>query len=130
MFEKILVPLDGSSTAEIALPYARLLAEKLDADVELLSLIDRGEIERSIADPDALTEVVCYHTARFERYLSQIAEGFFGRRPQGWRRRGLSVQRLKIVNLDCDRRATAVPVSSAGSSAAWLRRYCAVRVIL
>jgi hypothetical protein len=42
--KRILVPLDGSKTAESALPYARTLAERLDADVELLEVIDVGEI--------------------------------------------------------------------------------------
>ena len=50
MFEKILVPLDGSKTAEAALPYARLLAEKLDCAVELLQVIDAAEAGRFLQD--------------------------------------------------------------------------------
>ena len=64
MFEKILVPLDGSNTAEIALSYARLLAEKLGADVELLEVIDVGEIARSVSDQGALEKTVRDQTPR------------------------------------------------------------------
>ncbi len=40
MYKRILVPLDGSPTAEVALPYARLFAEALHLPVELLHAID------------------------------------------------------------------------------------------
>jgi hypothetical protein len=49
----ILVPLDGSKTAESALPYARTLAERLDADVELLEVIDVGEISGNVSTATA-----------------------------------------------------------------------------
>ncbi len=44
MFSKILVPLDGSSTAEKVLPYARYLAGKFKIPVELLTVVDIGEM--------------------------------------------------------------------------------------
>ncbi len=40
MYTKVLVPLDGSSTAEVVLPYARFFAEALHLPVELLYAID------------------------------------------------------------------------------------------
>ena len=39
MYSQILVPLDGSKTAEKALPYARALASKFKLSVELLAVI-------------------------------------------------------------------------------------------
>ena len=129
MFSKILIPLDGSKTAETALPYARLLAETLDADVELLAVIDRGEIERSIADPDALTEVVCYHTARFERYLSQVAEGFSGSRPQCRIEQGLAAER--IIGAAAESSETLIVMASHGRSGIhrWLLGSVAEKVL-
>ena len=59
MFEKILVPLDGSSVAESALPYARFLAERLDCQAELLRVIEPEE-EARLADG----------------YLAEIAKSF------------------------------------------------------
>jgi nucleotide-binding universal stress UspA family protein len=40
MYKKILVPLDGSKMAEIALPHAESLALQYQADLVLLSVID------------------------------------------------------------------------------------------
>lgn len=42
MFEKILVPLDGSSVAESVLPYAKGLALKFDAEITLLGVYEPG----------------------------------------------------------------------------------------
>jgi nucleotide-binding universal stress UspA family protein len=48
MYSKILVPLDGSKTAEKVLPYARYLAGKLKAPVELLAVLDIAEMATHI----------------------------------------------------------------------------------
>ena len=44
MYSKILIPLDGSKTAEKVLPYARYLAGKFKIPVELLAVIDIAEM--------------------------------------------------------------------------------------
>jgi len=49
MYSKILIPLDGSKTAEKVLPYARYLAGKLKLPVELLAVIDIAEMATQIA---------------------------------------------------------------------------------
>ncbi|MBM2804157.1 MAG: Universal stress protein [Deltaproteobacteria bacterium] len=49
MFTKMLIPLDGSKTAEKVLPYARYLAGKLKIPVELLAVIDIAEIATHIS---------------------------------------------------------------------------------
>jgi nucleotide-binding universal stress UspA family protein len=49
MYSKILIPLDGSRTAEKVLPYARYLAGKFRIPVELLAVIDIGEIASHMA---------------------------------------------------------------------------------
>jgi len=48
MYTKILIPLDGSKTAEKVLPYARYLAGKLKIPVELLAVIDMAEMATHI----------------------------------------------------------------------------------
>lgn len=45
----ILVPLDGSAFAETVLPYVRLLAKTLNADVQLLRVVTAKEQERFLA---------------------------------------------------------------------------------
>jgi nucleotide-binding universal stress UspA family protein len=40
MYKRILIPLDGSKTAEAVLPYARTVARKLNIPVDLLGVVD------------------------------------------------------------------------------------------
>ena len=42
MYTRILVPLDGSATAEAVLPYAEAFAAGFKTSVELMSVIDIG----------------------------------------------------------------------------------------
>jgi nucleotide-binding universal stress UspA family protein len=49
MYTKILIPLDGSKTAETVLPYARYLAGKFKIPVDLLAVIDIAEIAAHMA---------------------------------------------------------------------------------
>jgi len=44
MYTGMLIPLDGSKTAEKVLPYARYLAGRLKIPVELLAVIDIAEL--------------------------------------------------------------------------------------
>ena len=50
MFEKILVPLDGSELAEGILPYASQLAKGLDIPMVLLAVVDRHALSQSFED--------------------------------------------------------------------------------
>jgi nucleotide-binding universal stress UspA family protein len=43
MYKRILVPLDGSELAEVALPYSEKLAEKLDSEIILINVRTPGE---------------------------------------------------------------------------------------
>jgi nucleotide-binding universal stress UspA family protein len=52
--QAILVPLDGSTLAEQALPFAQLLAPLLDARVHLLRVIAHSDVHRLIAADDVL----------------------------------------------------------------------------
>jgi len=45
MYERILVPLDGSSAAEIALPYAEEIAAKIGAEIILASVSEQAAVE-------------------------------------------------------------------------------------
>jgi nucleotide-binding universal stress UspA family protein len=76
MYSKIVVPLDGSTAAECALPLVRTLARRLAIPVELLGVIDLREISRSVSASeglfiDRLAEDESRHSAE---YLSKIAK--------------------------------------------------------
>ena len=45
IFKRIIVPLDGSPLAEVAMPYAEELAAKLGSDIILLTVLPSGESE-------------------------------------------------------------------------------------
>ena len=78
MFGKILVPLDGSKTAENVLPLARSFARALQIPVELLGVIDIVEIAYQVARDrvSIVTSLVNDATGRFTEYLEGIAQNF------------------------------------------------------
>ena len=78
MYTGILVPLDGSKTAEKVLPFARFLARRLKLPVELLEVIDVAEIGRRIPPDkakfvDTALETIERNSAK---YLNKIAGTF------------------------------------------------------
>jgi len=78
MYTKLLIPLDGSKTAEKVLPYARFLAGKLKIPVELLGVIDMAEMAIHIPAEkarffDSMIEEGVKHSAS---YLRGVAATF------------------------------------------------------
>jgi len=76
MYSKIIVPLDGSSAAECALPLVRALARRLALPIELLGVIDLREISRNVSAAeglflDRLAEDESRHSAE---YLGKTAK--------------------------------------------------------
>lgn len=78
MCEKILVPLDGSKTAENVLPYARCFARNLQIPVELLAVVDVAEMSRNISAAEGLflDTLIDDETRRCGDYLEGIAKNF------------------------------------------------------
>lgn len=80
MYSRILIPLDGSATAEKVLPCARNLASKLKIPVDLLAVVDVGEIATHMGSEkarffDTMVEEAVRH---LNEYLRGIATGFAG----------------------------------------------------
>ena len=74
MYTRILVPLDGSSTAEQVLPYVRLLGKKAGTRVDLLRLIEA--LPDEFAEPDQgayLNEMIARELRQQRRKLDQVA---------------------------------------------------------
>ena len=78
MFSKILVPLDGSKTAEKVLPYARYLASRFKIPIELLAVVDIAEIASQIASEKPRFLDTFFDDAVQQRtsYLSAVAASF------------------------------------------------------
>ena len=71
MFKQILVPVDGSLMAEAALPAAVFLAEKLQARITLMHVIEKDA-------PDKVHgQSHLKHPEEAERYLSELTKRFF-----------------------------------------------------
>jgi nucleotide-binding universal stress UspA family protein len=78
MYDKILIPLDGSKSAESVLPYARALSRRLKTPVALLTIIDISEISRSVSAADGLylDRIIENESRRSEEYLAKIGKTF------------------------------------------------------
>jgi len=76
MYKKILVPLDGSATAEAVLPYVEAFAAGFNTAVELLSVIDIGAMTTHLA-PDKvhhLDSIVASEEEKCAKYLDSVAK--------------------------------------------------------
>ena len=71
MFKHILVPIDGSLLAEAALPAASYLAEKLQARVTLMHVMERNAPDKVHGQPHLK------HPQDAERYLKELAKRSF-----------------------------------------------------
>ena len=80
MYTKILIPLDGSKTAEKVLPYARAFAGSLEVPVELLGVIDIAEMAAHVAAEKAryLNGMVEESVRSSFEYLRGVATTFPG----------------------------------------------------
>jgi len=82
MYQKIMVPLDGSQLSEGIVPYARSFAEALKVPVELLHVID-PEIIKTFSDPERGRYVDVVEAEMQQHgihYLEEIANKQLGRR--------------------------------------------------
>lgn len=79
MYKKILIPLDGSKTAEAVLPLARSWSTKLKLPVELIAVVDTIELARSLSRIDRfyINNLVDEETRRCSEYLEKATKNFF-----------------------------------------------------
>jgi nucleotide-binding universal stress UspA family protein len=78
MYSKILVPLDGSKTAENVLPFARCFARSLQIPVELMAVVDMAELARNVSAAEGLflDTLIDDETRRYADYLQRVAKNF------------------------------------------------------
>lgn len=78
MYSRLLIPLDGSKTAESVLPYSRFLSRSLKLPVELLEVVDPVEAAQRILPEKAhaLDSVLESVVRSREQYLKAIAATF------------------------------------------------------
>jgi nucleotide-binding universal stress UspA family protein len=78
MYTRMLIPLDGSKTAEAVLPYARTLARKLNLAVELLGVIDVAALATQVSRGSGryFDTLISDSVLSSEAYLKRIAATF------------------------------------------------------
>ncbi|MBN9414846.1 MAG: universal stress protein [Candidatus Eremiobacteraeota bacterium] len=83
MYKKILVPLDGSSKSELALPVAQQLAEPMGSEVCLLVAVDLGKVlfvDRQSKLPTDFEKLGNQQLAEAQKYLEEVQQRLTGGR--------------------------------------------------
>jgi nucleotide-binding universal stress UspA family protein len=80
MYTRLLIPLDGSKTAEAVLPYGRILTGTLKIPVELLGVVDIGALATQVSHGSGryFETIIADGVRSSEEYLKRIAETFPG----------------------------------------------------
>jgi nucleotide-binding universal stress UspA family protein len=81
MYRKILVPLDGSKTAEGVLPHAKALAYSEGAEIILLNVVANPAMEFAFSDPGIAAQTVTEEEELGKKYMKEVearlkSEGF------------------------------------------------------
>ena len=80
MYSKLLIPLDGSRTAEKVLPFARILTATLKLPIELLEVVDIAAATAHIAADKAryLDKIITEGENASREHLAEVARTFSG----------------------------------------------------
>jgi nucleotide-binding universal stress UspA family protein len=71
MYNKLVVPLDGSPLAEVALPYAEEIAGKLDSEIILLTVLPSEETEEYHSHYKYISKMVDITRRQVDKYLQE-----------------------------------------------------------
>lgn len=128
MFTRILVPLDGSATAEKALPQALALARTLDIPITLITVIERAP-EFSIKKARYLDTLIDSAVRNSEQYLGELAKKFSGVAIEYTVARGRAED--MIVTNAAAKRGTLIALATHGRSGLdrWLLGSVAAKVL-
>jgi nucleotide-binding universal stress UspA family protein len=94
MYNCILVPLDGSTTAEQALPYARWLAESFRISIELLAVVDTEAFTAAVSIDRAHSATIMQEEeiGRAKNYLDSISRRLPGLTVKSFVKRGYAAE--------------------------------------
>jgi nucleotide-binding universal stress UspA family protein len=72
MYKKILVPLDGSKTAEEVLPHAKALAYSEGAEIILLNVVANPAMEFAFSDPGIAAKAIAEEEKLGRKYMKEM----------------------------------------------------------
>ena len=78
MFTRLLIPLDGSKTAEQVMPWALIFANRFELPVELLAVVDVGTLLTSTEKARRFDKLVEQGSRDSKAYLERISGRFIG----------------------------------------------------
>ena len=115
MYNKILIPLDGSKLAECALPHAESLAHKYGATLLLLSVFSPTTlVGRSPAEIEAFQLAMDERRSETEQYLEQVAGELKAKKIKTEIRVGIEPVVREIVDTAESREVDLVLIASHG----------------
>lgn len=78
MYKKILVPLDGSRTAEAVLTHAKALAYSEGAEIVLLSVAANPALEFAFEDPAIASQAISEQENKIKAYMADAEKALKG----------------------------------------------------
>ncbi len=131
MYKKILVPLDGSKTAEAVLPHAKALAYSEGAELALLSVVANPALEFAFADPSIAARAVAEEEAGGKKYIAEVEKKL---RADGYRvsaitREGAAADVILKVASDIGADIIAMSTHGRTGPSRWLMGSVAERVV-
>ena len=126
----IVVPLDGSELAEVALPYAAALARALKTGVALVCVWEGNDSEMAAALPAVAVEIEAKAREHFAGYLRTIEARDFGGAPvEAHVREGAAATEIKRAAEELGARAIAIATHGRSGIGRWLYGSTASRVL-
>jgi nucleotide-binding universal stress UspA family protein len=117
MYERVLIPLDGSELAESILPFAEKLAGPLDAEILLLRVIEPLSTAGALANGDVVgPDGLFLEQVRAKEYLSNLQERLGERGLRARSVLGLGVPATEIVEHAKAHKADLIAMSTHGRS--------------
>ncbi len=131
MYKKILVPLDGSATAETILPHAQALAQSEGAEIILLRVAADPAAEFAFSDPALAVSFVQQLESDTKQYLAEMQARLAseGTRVSTLNREGAVAETILAVATEVN--ADVIAMSTHGHSGVrrWLMGSIADRVV-
>lgn len=129
MYTRLLIPLDGSSTAEQVIPYARTLARAFRLPVELLAVIDVAALLTSLERARRFDNLAEEESRKSNAYLEEVERRFTGSRVKRAVEQGSAAE--VIIQKAAEAPSTLIAMTTHGRSGIrrWLLGSVAEKVL-
>jgi nucleotide-binding universal stress UspA family protein len=129
VYNRMLIPLDGSTIAEQVVPYARTFARRLKLPVELLAVVDGEALLTSVERARVFDDLMDREKRKSKEYLERIAKRFSGSRVKRTVEEGKAAE--VIIEKAAADRSTLIAMTTHGRSGLnrWLLGSVAEKVL-